>query len=113
MILLVGLVALFLGIVQPGECHVFSVSYYSAEMYPGVTADGSTTTWGALRRGEPIVAAGTNLPLGSWVWIEGLDVFRVADRGGLVGPGNLDVLVATTEEAIQRGRETRRACRIA
>lgn len=113
MSLLVGLLALALVVIEPGECHDMLITYYSAEDYPGLTADSSTTTWGSLHRGEPIVAAGPDLPFDAYVWIEGRDVYRVADRGGQVGLRRIDILVATTAEATARGVETRRVCRIA
>jgi 3D (Asp-Asp-Asp) domain-containing protein len=85
---------------EQGNCTTYRITGYAASEYPGWTADGSTTTVGALNRGEPIVAASYNIPLGASVWIEGLGTYRVADRGYL-GARHLDVLVWSRGEAFE------------
>lgn len=80
------------------SCEQYRVTGYSVNDYPGWTADGTTTTRGAMARGEPIVAASYNVPLGSYISVAGLGVFRVADRGHL-GPRHIDVLVSSRSEA--------------
>jgi 3D (Asp-Asp-Asp) domain-containing protein len=92
-----------------GACEPYTITSYAAEDYPGPTADGSTTTWGALDRGEQIVAASTNLPYGTWVEVEGLGGGRVADRGRL-GARHIDWLVPTHAEAVEIGRSVRMVC---
>lgn len=60
------------------------------------TADG-TSIWTP----EPIAAASYDLPLGAYVWVEGVGTVRIADRGRL-GSGNptwIDVAVYSTAEA--------------
>jgi 3D (Asp-Asp-Asp) domain-containing protein len=57
------------------------------------TADG-TDIW----TDEPIAAAGYAIPMGSYVSVEGVGTFRVADRG-LLGPTDVDVAVYTRAEA--------------
>jgi 3D (Asp-Asp-Asp) domain-containing protein len=91
------------------ECQQYVVTSYAAAEYPGWTADGSTTTWGAINRGEPIAAASFNVPFGSTVWVEGLGSYRVADRGQL-GARHIDVLVPTRGEALEIGRSVRTVC---
>lgn len=91
--------------VDQGCGGVWTITYYSAEDYPNRTADGSTTTWGALARGEAIVAS-VSLPYGTMVEIDGLGAARVADKGHL-GRCQLDYLVASHDDAINRGVETR------
>jgi 3D (Asp-Asp-Asp) domain-containing protein len=93
---LLGLAALFA--VAAGDCELYRTTGYTASDYPGLTADGSTTTVAALARGERIAAGSYNLPLGSYVDVEDLGVWRIADRGRL-GPRHLDLLVATRAEA--------------
>jgi 3D (Asp-Asp-Asp) domain-containing protein len=78
-------------------CEQYRITGYTVLDFPGITADG-TSTQGAIARGEHIVAASYNLPLGSYVFIEGLGVHRVADRGHL-DARHLDVLVATYAQA--------------
>lgn len=84
---------------------VWTITYYAASDYGGLTADGSTTTWQALARGEAIVAS-VSLPFGTYVEIDGLGVARVADTGRL-GWCQLDYLVASHDDAINRGVEMR------
>lgn len=85
---------------------MWTITYYAAEDFPiNRTADGSTTAWGAINRGEAIVAS-VSLPYGTYVEIDGLGVARVADTGYLE-PCQLDYLVASHDDAIQRGKEKR------
>jgi 3D (Asp-Asp-Asp) domain-containing protein len=90
-------------------CSSYTITAFAASEYPGWTADGSTTTWGALNRGEQIVAASYNLPFGAWVEVEGLGGGVVRDRGHL-GPRHIDWLVATRGEALEIGRSVRTVC---
>jgi 3D (Asp-Asp-Asp) domain-containing protein len=91
------------------ECQPYRVTAYAASEYPGWTADGSTTTWGAINRGEPIAAASYNVPFGAWVDVAGLGTYRVADRGYL-GARHIDVLVPTRAEALEIGSSVRTVC---
>jgi 3D (Asp-Asp-Asp) domain-containing protein len=84
---------------------VWTITAYAAEDFPGVVADGSTTTWNALARGEAIVAS-VSLSTGTKVVIDDLGVATVRDTGYLA-PCQLDYLMATHWEAMQWGRQTR------
>ena len=53
-----------------------------------------------LAAGEPIAAAGWNIPIGTRVEVVGVGTFRVADRGYL-GPGEIDVAVWTRARAYE------------
>lgn len=94
-------VALLIGVMgskdaraQAGPCETYRITGY---VHTGnLTADG-TVTYGNEWQ---ITAASYNLPLGSYVWVEGIGVLRVADRGHL-GPRHLDVLVGSVSEAYQ------------
>jgi len=60
--------------------------------------------------GEEVVpwktaAAGRNIPFGTYVLIENIGLWRINDRGGLIGPKNLDIAVNTTQEARKFGRQ--------
>lgn len=62
--------------------------------------------------GEKVVpgetaAAGPNIPLGTRIYVEGLGWRRVNDRGGAIGPNDIDLAVATKEEAIAFGQQQR------
>jgi 3D (Asp-Asp-Asp) domain-containing protein len=92
-----------------GYCGPYRVTAYAATEYPGWTADGTTTTWGALGRGEQIVAASYNLPFGTRVEVEGLGAAVVRDRGRL-GPRHIDWLVPTRAEALEIGSSVRTVC---
>ncbi len=90
-------------------CETYVITAYAASDYPGWTADGSTTTVGALNRGEPIAAASWNVPMGAYVQVVGLGSYRVADRGHL-GARHIDVLMRTHSEAVVFGRQSRLVC---
>lgn len=106
---LLGLLAL-LG-VSAGDCAEFEITYYSAQMYPGIVRDGSTTTVDALNRGENIVAVDPRvIPLGSYVYVEDHGIARAADTGGGVRGLRVDWLVRTTWEALQAGRVSKTVC---
>ena len=95
-----------------GACRMSVVTGYSAQQYPGRTADG-TSTWGALAAGDNI-AAGPAWMLGQriTVWTPwGEAVYRLADTGHLAQNGiDYDLLFATTAEALQWGRRTVPVC---
>lgn len=86
-------------------CSQATITAYSVEQYPGRTADGTPTPGNA----GVIAAASYNYALGSYVTVEGLGTYRVADRGHL-GANHVDVLMQTTREALQWGRQTRTVC---
>lgn len=104
---LIGALALLL--TSASGCQPYVITAYAASEYPGWTADGSTTTWGALNRGEQIVAASYNLPFDASVWVEGLGAARVADRGHL-GARHIDWLVPDRATALEIGRSVRTVC---
>ncbi len=70
---------------------------------PNVTASG----------GRPIpgetVAAGSGIPFGSRVWIEGVGIRTVNDRGSRITDEDLDLVVASRAEAFEWGRQQLRA----
>jgi 3D (Asp-Asp-Asp) domain-containing protein len=74
----------------------------------GATNDGLTST---MKKADPdarIVAVDPALvPYGSRVWIEGLGWFNAEDCGGAIKGFRLDVLTATTKDAMQFGRQKR------
>jgi 3D (Asp-Asp-Asp) domain-containing protein len=65
---------------------------------PTVTASGEAPV-----PGETVAAA---LPFGTLLYIEGIGLRRVNDRG--VGPGRVDVVTETRRQAIEIGRSRRR-----
>lgn len=97
------------GAASTADCSPYRVTAYAASDYPGWTADGSTTTRGAINRGEPIAAASSNVPFGAYVEVGDLGIYRVADRGHL-GARHIDVLVPTRGEALEIGSSVRTVC---
>lgn len=86
-------------------CESYVITAYSVEMFGGTTADGTRTPGNA-----GIIAAGSrNLPFNTYVQIEGLGTYRIADRGHL-GTRHIDVLMQTTREALNFGRQQRMVC---
>lgn len=63
-----------------------------------VTASGRRTTPGIS------VAMDKNIPFGTWVYIAGVGLRRVDDRGGNIGRGKIDLCVRTQEQAYSVGR---------
>jgi 3D (Asp-Asp-Asp) domain-containing protein len=65
---------------------------------PNVTASGEPT--------QPLItiAAGPDLPFGTWVWLEGFGWRRVDDRGSRIKPGHVDICFPTRAEALEWGR---------
>lgn len=73
---------------------------------PGVCFSGDPNVTASGERpipGETVAAA---LPFGTVLYIEGIGLRRVNDRG--VGPGRVDVVVNTRAEAFKIGRSQRR-----
>lgn len=66
---------------------------YVRSEYGPLTADGTP-----ILTDEPIAAAGYAIPLGAYVSVEGLGVYRVADRG-MLGPYDVDIAVWSRAEA--------------
>ena len=75
----------------PGMC-------YSGD--PNVTASGLPPVPGET------VAAGPGIPFGSGVWIEGVGIRTVNDRGGRITDRHVDLVVETQTEAREIGRES-------
>lgn len=71
----------------------YFITGYVRGDFAGPTADGTP-----ILTDEAIAAGSYNLPLGSYVYAEGLGVYRIADRGYL-GRRHLDLAVWSREEA--------------
>jgi 3D (Asp-Asp-Asp) domain-containing protein len=70
--------------------------------------DGLTATMKKADPKDRIVAVDPKLiPYGSWVWIEGLGWYRAEDCGGAIKGFRLDVLTASTEDAMKYGKQDR------
>ena len=69
---------------------------------PNITKSGARVEVGLT------AAAGPDIPFGTLVMVEGLGVYEVQDRGGMIGRGKLDLTVETKKEALSLGRQVRR-----
>lgn len=67
-----------------------SLSYSGEKVVPGKTA-----------------AAGPNVPLGTKIYVEGLGWRQINDRGGAIGPSDIDLAVGSKEEAVKFGQQQR------
>lgn len=74
---------------QKGMC-------YSGD--PNITASGTQVVPGVTAAGE--------LPFGTEVFIPGLGLYEVQDRGGMVGKGQLDITFHSRDDALRFGRQT-------
>ena len=68
---------------------------------PGRTAGGGKAVPGET------AAAGPNIPFGTRIYVESLGWRTVNDRGGAIGPNEIDLAVSSKEEAIRFGRQQR------
>jgi len=65
----------------------------------GITADGTyAPTWP-----ERIVSASKGIPFGTRMWIEGVGVVTVHDRGGAIDGRRAELFFQTHDEALQWG----------
>ncbi len=65
---------------------------------PSITASGRTVQPGIT------IAAGPDIPFGTWIWIEGYGWRRVDDRGSRIKNDKIDIAFATRKEAFEFGR---------
>lgn|SRR5262245_31357120 len=76
------------------------IDCFEARITGYVKSAGNPTTYDgtSIWTEEPIVAASWSVPIGAIVVIDGLGIFRVADRGRL-GPHHFDIPVDTRAQA--------------
>lgn len=92
------------------QCQTFTITAYSVEQFPGRTYSGLST------QGQAGVIAAEGRPgshhfaIGTWIDIDGVGVYRVEDRGGGLIGRHVDILMATTREALNFGRQQRTVC---
>jgi 3D (Asp-Asp-Asp) domain-containing protein len=79
---------------QTTSCETYRITGYVRGADSPWTYDG-TSVWSR----EHLVAASWNVPINSVVSVKDLGEFRVADRGGGLGPRHIDVLVDTRAQA--------------
>jgi 3D (Asp-Asp-Asp) domain-containing protein len=93
-----------------GGCETYTITAYSIEQFPGTTADG-TSTQGQAGVIAAVDARAPVVRMGTYVWIEDMGTYRIADTGNLARRGvHFDVLMSTTREAREFGRQQRQVC---
>ncbi len=100
-----------LGAVEVREFEVSAYAPLDPAAVPGMCFSGDpnvTASGGRPIPGET-VAAGPGIPFGSRVWIEGVGIRTVNDRGSRITDEALDVVFATRAEALMFGRQQLRA----
>lgn len=76
------------------QCRTMRTTGYVRSEYGPYTYDG-TPIWSP----EPLAAASWDVPMGSYVEVDGLGVYRVADRGMLGSSGWIDIAVDSRAQA--------------
>lgn len=98
MLAVLGLYALAMPLVsqyQGGWCQLARITGYVRTEFSPRTYDGTS-----IYTNEAIAAASWNIPINSYVWVEGAGTYRVADRGGGLGySGHIDIATWTRAEA--------------
>lgn len=79
----------------PGNSEPYLITGYVRTEFSDYTADGTS-----VYTDEAIAAGSYNLPLGAYVWVEGVGAYRIADRGHL-GRRHIDVAVWSRAEAFE------------
>lgn len=82
----------------------FDASYYCGEEYPHICGTGNGITASGVKAisGITIAADTSVIPMGSYVYIEGVGVRIVQDRGGGIKGNKLDIFVDTHDEALEK-----------
>jgi 3D (Asp-Asp-Asp) domain-containing protein len=75
-------------------CETYRITGYVRGAHSARTYDG-TSVWTR----ERIAAASWNVPIDAYVQVVGLGSYRIADRGGGLGPRHIDILTDSVEEA--------------
>ena len=68
---------------------------------PSLSASGNKVVPGET------AAAGSNIPFGTKIYVEGLGWRIVNDRGRLIGANDIDIAVRTKEESVKFGKQER------
>ncbi len=68
---------------------------------PSITASGDKIVPGET------AAAGSNIPFGTRIYVEGFGWRTVNDRGRLIGPNDIDLAVDTKTESLEFGKQQR------
>lgn len=92
------------------ETQLMNITKYaplSAGAIPGhdYKGDPSLTASGEKLVPGKTAAAGENIPFGTEIYVEGQGWYSVQDRGGNIGPNDIDLACKSKEEAIEFGQK--------
>ena len=103
------LLALLLLIAAPAHANEYTVTAY-APLDPAAvrgmcySGDPHITASGKRTDTKRTVAAPRHIPFGTWLFIEGVGLRRVDDRGGKIKGKRIDLCLPTRREALRWGR---------
>lgn len=96
-----------LPITVTGRAHVIATAYDNCPICTGKTEDDPAfgiTSSGIPATPERTIAVDPEvIPIGTWVYIEGLGVYRAEDTGGAIKGNRIDVFMPTHEDALNFG----------
>jgi uncharacterized protein YabE (DUF348 family)/3D (Asp-Asp-Asp) domain-containing protein len=83
----------------------YSADYQSTRKKKGSKGYGVTSSGAKVKEGQTIAVDPKVIPIGYWVYIEGVGFRRAEDRGSAVKGAKIDVFFDTHREAVQFGRQ--------
>jgi uncharacterized protein YabE (DUF348 family)/3D (Asp-Asp-Asp) domain-containing protein len=83
----------------------YSADYQSTRKKKGSKGYGVTASGTKVKEGQTIAVDPKVIPIGYWVYIEGVGFRRAEDRGSAVKGAKIDVFFDTHREAVQFGRQ--------
>ncbi|MGE5573278.1 MAG: 3D domain-containing protein [Bacteroidota bacterium] len=90
-----------------GGIRVTATAYDSCPICTGKTKDhpafGVTSSGVPATPDRTIAVDPQVIPIGSWVYVEGLGVYRAEDTGGAIRGNRIDIFMPTHEEALEFG----------
>ncbi len=107
------LLAIFLFLAPPAHANEYTVTAY-APLDPAAvrgmcySGDPHITASGKRTDTKRTVAAPRHIPFGTWLFIEGVGLRRVDDRGGRIKGKRIDLCLPTRREALRWGRRKAR-----
>lgn len=103
------LLAIALSFASPASanetCRPMTTTAYNRYAFTPHTWDGTS-----VYNGEAFAAASWDIPIDSYVVVQGVGTFRIADRGILGNSGWIDIAMEDTWGARQYGKQIRMVC---
>lgn len=86
------------------ELSAYDAGYASTKKSPGSPGYGRTASGSLATEGRTIAVDTSVIPMGWWVYIEGVGFRKAEDRGTAINGNEIDVYFSTRSEALQFGR---------